>query len=92
MTHGMNSQTENLLNQKTRAMILTKKQLRRRIEQSAIPARLHSIAFAEITKHRRLMWETEFIKADVAYRDAAKDYKARMSRTDTITHNEEHAI
>lgn len=83
---------ENLLNQKTRAMILTKKQLRRRIEQSAIPARLHSIAFAEITKHRRLMWETEFIKADKAYKDAAEGYKSRMSRTDTITHNEEHAI
>lgn len=81
-----------MLNQKTRAMILTKKQLRRRIEQSAIPARLHSIAFAEITKHKRIMWETEFIKADVAYRDAAKGYKSRMSHTDTITHNEEHAI
>ena len=80
------------MNQKTRAMILTKKQLRKRIEQSAIPARLHSIAFAEIVKHKRLMWETEFIKADVAYRNAAKGYKARMSRTDTITHNEEHAI
>lgn len=80
------------MNQKTRAMILTKKQLRRRIEQSAIPARLHSIAFAEITKHRRLMWETELIKTDKAYRDAAEGYKPRMSRTDTITHNEEYAI
>lgn len=73
-------------------MIITKKQLRKRIEQSAIPARLHSIAFAEIIKHRRLMWETEFIKADKAYRDAAEGYKALMSRTDEVTHNEEHAI
>lgn len=80
------------MNQKTRAMILTKKQLRKRIAQSAIPARLHSIAFAEITKHRRLMWETELIKADKAYKDAAEGYKVRMSRTDTITHNEGHAI
>ena len=88
----MSCQTENLLNQKTRAMILTKKQLRRRIEHSEIPARLHSVAFAEITKHRRLMWETELIKADKAYKDAAEGYKVRMSRTDTITHNTDHAV
>lgn len=81
-----------MLNQKTRAMILTKKQLRRRIEQSAIPARLHSIAFAEITKHKRLMWETELIKADVAYRNAAEGYKSSASWTNTLTYNEEHAI
>ena len=81
-----------MLNQKTRAMILTKKQLRRRIEQSAIPTRLHSIAFAEITKHKRLMWETELIKADKAYRDAAEGYKTRVSWTNTLTYNEEHAI
>ena len=81
-----------MLNQKTRAMILTKKQLRRRIEQSAIPARLHSMAFAEITKHKRLMWETELIKTDKAYRDASEGYKARVSWTNTLTYNEEHAI
>ena len=73
-------------------MILTKKQLRRRIEQSAIPTRLHSIAFAEITKHKRLMWETELIKADKAYRDAAEGYKTRVLWTNTLTYNEEHAI
>lgn len=83
---------ENLLNQKTRAMILTKKQLRRRIEHSAIPARLHSIAFAEIIKHRRLMWETEFIKFDKAYRNAIKGCETRTPHSDMITHNEEHAI
>ena len=88
----MSCQTGNLLNQKTRAMILTKKQLRKRIEQSAIPARLHSMAFAEITKHRRLMWETELIKADKAYRDAAEGCKTRTPHSDMITHNEEHAI
>lgn len=80
------------MNQKTRAMILTKTQLRRRIEHSAIPVRLHSVAFAEITKHKRLMWETELIKADKAYKDASEGYKARMSRTDTITRNEQQAI
>lgn len=73
-------------------MILTKKQLRRRIEQSAIPARLHSIAFAEITKHRRLMWETEFIKFDKAYRNAIKGCETRTPHSDMITHNEDHAI
>lgn len=73
-------------------MILTKKQLRKRIAQSAIPARLHSMAFTEITKHKRLMWETEFIKADKAYRDAAEGCKTRMPHADMITHNEEHAI
>lgn len=73
-------------------MIITKKQLRKRIEQSAIPARLHSIAFAEITKHKRIMWETEFIKADKAYRDAAEGYKSSASWTNTLTYNEEHAI
>ena len=68
------------MNQKTRAMILTKKQLRRRI------------AFAEITKHKRIMWETELIKADKAYRDAAEGCKTRTPHSDMITHNEEHAI
>lgn len=63
-------------------MILTKKQLRRRIEQSAIPARLHSIAFAEITKHKRIMWETELIKADKAYKDAEAKISGRIDNPD----------
>ena len=84
-------------------MILTKKQLRRRIEQSAIPARLHSIAFAEITKHRRLMWETELIKMDMGYNKAMRAAQKYMNENihgmlrqvknpDIIYHNEEHAI
>ena len=89
---------ENLLNQKTRAMILTKKQLRKRIEQSAIPARLHSIAFAEITKHRRLMWETGLIRWEQLYlkchyiRSVTTPTFCETIHHDCKTHNTDHAV
>ena len=75
-------------------MILTKKQLRRRMEQSAIPARLHSVAFAEITKHRRLMWETELFKADFRYRRGAGMFQTDSADlcADGESHNTDHAI
>ena len=63
-----------------------------------MPTRLHSIAFAEITKHKRLMWETELIRWEQLYlkchdiRSAPTSAFCKTIRHDCKTHNTDHAV
>lgn len=73
----------------TTTMILSKRKLRKRIAESAIPQMMHKYYFCTITTlHRRLMWESELLKAEHKYRL----HRHSEAPADTVTHNEDHAI
>lgn len=67
-------------------MILTRKQLRKAIEKSLLPASMHKAAFDRITAGRRIMWETELFRLE-------KQREQRDDRCPETRHwNEDHAI
>lgn len=77
-------------------MIITKKQLRRRIEESRyIPAQLRDLVFADITAKKRWMWETELIMEEKYRRIEHNHSTSTFSKTihhDCETHNTDHAL
>lgn len=76
-------------------MIITKKQLSRRIERSRyIPFTLRGLVFSSIVAKRRLMWETELIKMEEKCRQLNEISRHGMTfkHHDCKTHNTDHAV
>ena len=76
-------------------MIITKRQLSRRIERSRyIPFTLRGLVFSSIVAKRRLMWETELIKTEEKCRqlDEISRHGMTFKHHDCKTHNTDHAV
>lgn len=76
-------------------MIITKRQLSRRIERSRhIPFTLRGLVFSSIVAKRRLMWETELIKMEEKCRqlDEISRHGMTFKHHDCKTHNTDHAV
>ena len=76
-------------------MIITKKQLSRRIEKSIyIPFVLRGLVFSSIVAKKRLMWETELIKMEERCRqmDEISRHGMTFEHYDCKTHNTDHAV
>ena len=76
-------------------MIITKKQLSRRIEKSRyIPFTLRGLVFSSIVAKKRLMWETELIKMEERCRqiDEISRHGMTFESYDRKTHNTDHAV
>lgn len=76
-------------------MIITKKQLSRRIERSRyIPFTLRGLVFSSIVAKKRLMWETELIKMEEICRhiDEISRHGMTFESYDRKTHNTDHAV
>lgn len=76
-------------------MIITKKQLSRRIEKSIyIPLVLRGLVFNSIVAKKRLMWETELIKMEERCRqmDEISRHGMTFEHHDCKTHNTDHAV
>lgn len=76
-------------------MIITKRQLSRRIERSRyIPFTLRGLVFSSIVAKRRLMWETELIKMEERCRqlDEISRHGMIFEHYDCKTHNTDHAV
>ena len=80
-------------------MIITKRQLSRRIERSRyIPFTLRGFVFSSIVAKRRLMWETELIRWEQLYlkchyiRSVSTPTFCKTIHHDCKTHNTDHAV
>lgn len=76
-------------------MIITKRQLSRRIEKSRyIPFTLRGLVFSSIVAKKRLMWETELIKMEERCRQIYEisRYGMTFKEHDYKTHNTDHAV
>ena len=76
-------------------MIITKRQLSRRIEKSRyIPLILRGLIFSSIVAKKRLMWETELIKMEEIYRqmDEISRHGMTFESYNHKTHNTDHAV
>lgn len=77
-------------------MIITKKQLKKRIEESErIPPVIRKLVLKEITAKRRLMWETELVRWEKRYmncRTSAAPASGKTIHHDCETHNTDHAV
>ena len=73
-------------------MIITKRQLSRRIEKSRyIPFILRGFVFSYIVEKKRLIWEMELIKMEERYRRIDEIFRHGMT-FDCKTHNTDHAV
>lgn len=76
-------------------MIITKRQLSRRIEKSRyIPIILRGLVFGSIVAKKRLIWETELIKMEERYRrmDEISRHGMTFEHHDCKTHNTDYAV
>lgn len=86
-------------------MILTKKKLRKEIENSPLPQDMYQAVFDHITSTKgRLMWETELLRMTLVPKGELKEYLEAAPEGQTEhndihsddhlhhTHNDDHAI